>query len=109
MRRPAFTLSAGALAFGLIAGGITFAGSPAFADGKPGTPHCGTETGDTGTKAWTSYSELHKELTKLEGQSKGSMTLSTIGKSNQGRAIKAARVGTHGTESDSGSKRDSRQ
>ena len=93
MRHPATRLSASALALGLFAGGLAI-GSPALAEGKTGVPHCGTETGDTGTKAWTSYSELQKELTKLERQSKGAMKLFTIGESNQGRSIKAARVGT---------------
>ena len=93
MRHPATRLSAGALALGLFAGGLAI-GSPALAEGKTGVPHCGTDTGDTGTKAWTSYSELQKELTKLERQSKGAMKLFTIGESNQGRSIKAARVGT---------------
>lgn len=94
MRRPALKLSASALAIGLTFGCLSLAASPAIAEGTPGTPHCGTETGDTGTNAWTSYSELQKELKKLERQSKGSLTLTTIGKSNQGRSITAARVGT---------------
>lgn len=94
MRRSVLSLSAGALALCVSVGGLSLASYPAVAQANQGTPYCGTETGDTGTSAWTNYAELQKELTKLERQSKGSMTLTEIGTSNQGRAIKAARVGT---------------
>ena len=90
MHRPsavkAFAIPAAA---GLVAAGLT--ALPAAAE--PATAACTTRTGDTGSASWTDHAELGRELATLEATSGGRLSVDTIGESNRGREIWAARVG----------------
>ena len=92
MRAPRRRLLAVALPAAAALAVPALATAPAAA--QPAQADCGTQTGDTGTNAWTSHAELERELTGLEARSKGTMDLDVIGQTNQGRDIFAARVGT---------------
>ncbi|WP_185994641.1 M14 family zinc carboxypeptidase [Nocardioides campestrisoli] len=89
-RLPALTL-AGALALSITGLAI---GSPATA--KPINSHCGTEAGGN-SAGFVNHSQLTSALDKVERTSKGNVEVDVIGRSNEGRAIYSARVGTGDT------------
>lgn len=60
----------------------------------PAAPPCITETRNNPISQFTSYTELERELQRLQQVSAGRLTVEEVGKSNRGRSIWAATVGT---------------
>lgn len=61
---------------------------------EPADANCNTNTGDTGSEAWTSHQELGDALAGIERRSGGTVDVDVAGRSNRGRELWAARVGT---------------
>lgn len=62
--------------------------------GEPADADCNTNTGDTGSESWMSHDELGDALAGIESRSGGTVDVEVAGKSNRGRELWAARVGT---------------
>lgn len=87
MRKSTPVLSGAALV-ALVAGGAL----PLSAQAIPENSHCGTEAGDNNT-AFVDYSQLTREVQRLERTTQGRVDVEVAGQSNQGRDIYVARVG----------------
>lgn len=90
-RVSALTTLCGALALTTTA--LT-GGAPAQA--KPDTSHCGTEAGGN-SAGFVNHAQLTSSLEQIEQTSNGKVALDVVGRSNEGREIYAARVGTGDT------------
>jgi hypothetical protein len=61
---------------------------------EPANANCNTNTGDTGSEAWTSHQELGDALAGIERRSGGTVDVEVAGYANRGRELWTARVGT---------------
>jgi predicted deacylase len=59
----------------------------------PVESHCGTEASGSGSEGFVDHAQLTKALERIEQTSRGTVDVSVIGQSNQGRDIYSARVG----------------
>lgn len=79
----------------LVVGATALAAPTASA--IPVESHCGTEAAGSGTSGFVSHAQLGRALERIERTSGGTVEVDVVGQSNQGRDIRAARVGTGDT------------